>query len=197
MAEPVVLLTMGDDEPPLLEHPVASGRVRALDCYDLGEAALERAAALLVSMHTDQRHLAGLRPTLDTFVASGGRLVVCGQVAIPFLVGLSSFRPLVDYHLEDLELHFLQEHPVWDGVEPEDLSLRRGVAGFYGRGWHQPPPGAVVINGLGPRRLPLDFAYSIGGGEVLVHGGNDLWSWGEDGNTSSRLLPQLLDWAAR
>ncbi len=194
MAEPVVLLTMGDD-PRLLDHPAAWG-VRALDCYDLSQAELEQAAAVLVGMHADQRHLAGMRPVLETFVASGGRLVVCGQVAIPFLAGLCRFCPLVDYHLEDLEVHAVRAHPVWAGVKTEDLTLRRGVAGFYGRGWHQPPPGAVVINGLGPRRLPVDFVYRMGAGEVLVHGGNDLWSSDEEGSTSARLVPQLLEWAA-
>lgn len=196
MAEPVVLLTIGEDDPPLRSHPAASGRVRALDCYDLDEAALEQAAALLVTMHADQRYLASVRPLLESFAGRGGRLVVCGQVAVPFLAGLSAFCPLVDYHLEDLQVHMVQAHPVWAGVECQDLTLRRGVAGFYGRGWHQPPPGATVINGLGPRRLPLDVVYPVGAGEVLLHGGNDLWSWGEDGNTSSRLVPQLLDWLA-
>jgi hypothetical protein len=196
MAEPVAFLTMGEDDPPLLRHPAASGRVRALDCYDLDETTLGQARALLVGMHVDQRYLAGIRHTLDTFVGAGGRLVVCGQVAVPFLAGLSRFCPLVDYALEDLEVHSVRAHPVWAGVEPEDLTLRRGVAGFYGRGWHQPPSGAVVVNGLGPRRLPLDFFYPIGAGEVLVHGGNDLWSWGGEGDSSARLVPQLLDWVA-
>ena len=54
----------------------------------------------------------------------------------------------------------------------------------------------MVVNGLGPRRLPLDFVYTMGAGEVLVHGGNDLWSWDEHGDTGSRLVAQLLDWAA-
>lgn len=195
MAEAVVLLTMGEPDPPLLRHPAAAGRVRAVDCYRLTRAVMHGARALLVGMHADQRHLAASRTTVEGFVRSGGRLVVCGQVALPFLTGLSPFRPLAAPGLDDLAVHRVGTHSVWAGVEPADLTLRRGVAGFYGRGWHRPPRAATVVHALGRGRHPLDFVYRLGRGEVLLHGGNDLWSWDDGPGTTARLVPQLLGWA--
>ena len=34
----------------------------------------------------------------------------------------------------------LAPHPIFDGVDPDDLTLRKGVAGFFARGHHPPPP---------------------------------------------------------
>jgi hypothetical protein len=197
MPEPVVLVTMGDDDPALVRHVQGAGRVRGVDCYRLCPETLAGAAAILVGVHVDQRHLRSLSPMLDSFVAAGGRAVICGQVAIPFLTGLSLFRPLERYGVDDLVVHALQDHPVWAGVDLGDVTFTRGVAGFYGRGWHQPPDEALVVNGLGPSRLPLDYVYPLGSGEVLVHGGNDLWDWAEATNSSARLTPQLLEWTLR
>lgn len=190
-----LLVTVGHSPVPVLAHPRARGVLQAVDLYELGKIALDNFCALWIGMHSDQRYLSThLRERLERFVRQGGRLVVCGQVAYPFLTGLERFTLLPDYRAEDLRVHRLAEHPVWRGVSTEDLIYRRGVAGFYGRGWHRPPESALVIHGLGPDRLPLDFEYRLGAGLVLVHGGNDLWGYGEDGGTAGRILPQLLDW---
>jgi len=186
---------MGGDAPALACHPVGAGRVRGVDCYELCPETLAGAAAILVGIHVDQRHLQSLSSMLDSFVTGGGRAVICGQVAIPFMGGLSPFRPLEGYGVDDLAVHSIQAHPVWAGVDLGDITFTRGVAGFYGRGWHEPPDDALVVNGLGPSRLALDYVYPYGSGEVLVHGGNDLWGWADATNSAARLTHQLLEWA--
>ena len=96
--------------------------------------------------------------------------------------------------VEDLDVRRAAPHPVWDGVAVEDLTSRRGVVGFYARGWHAPPEGARILHTIGPAELPVDFVYRVGAGRVLFHGGNDLWTFAA--NTSTRrLTPQLLAWA--
>ena len=186
---------MGGPEPLLVQH--FRQRVRTLDVYDLLAADLTDVQGLLIGMHCDQRQLQQTQTRLTEFVAHGGRVAVCGQIAHPFLPGLSHFTPLQDYRLEDLIVYELAPHPVWNGVVLDDLIYRRGVAGFYGRGFHPPPDGAVVVNGLGLTRLPLDFVYHLGRGEVLVHSGNDLWGYVADATSAHRLTPQLLDWMER
>ncbi len=188
----IVLLTMGGPEPLLVQH--FRQRVCALDVYDLPEADLTNVRGLLIGMHCDQRQLQRTQTRLTEFVVHGGRVAVCGQIAHPFLPGLSRFTPLQNYCLEDLIVYELAPHPVWNGVVLDDLIYRRGVVGFYGRGFHIPLAGAVVVNGLGLTRLPLDFVYRLGRGEVLVHGGNDLWGYVADSTSAHRLTPQLLDW---
>ncbi|MDC7789659.1 hypothetical protein PQJ75_25325 [Rhodoplanes sp. TEM] len=185
-------------------HRVSSaawaGRLAGLDCtvrdvdlYALDAALRDDAAALLIGMHMDQRFLQANAALLNDYVAAGGRVAISGHVAHPFLDGLTPVRPLDGGGIADLTVARAVAHPIWEGVALEDLTFRRGVAGFYGHAWHAPPEGATVIHTLGPARRPLDFIWRLGRGAVLFHGGNDLWSFGGD-DTTRRLLPQLVAW---
>ena len=193
----IVALTCGLADGGMARLAAASGvgaRVQPVGQYGLDEVVLERYDALLISMHADQRFLAARCGRLDDFVRRGGTVVANGHVAHPFLSGLTSFQPIENYRLADLAVNRETPHPVWDGVVPQDLTFRRGVAGFYGRGWHQPPEGAAVHSSLGPRRLPVDFTYRLGQGRVLFHGGNDIWQSASEGDSTHRIVPQLLQW---
>lgn len=180
----------------MIRRPDIGWRIRTVGMYDFDRAPLADYRALLISMHCDQRYLAKQRARLDAFARDGGTIVIGGHVALPFLTGLDTFQPIPGYRLDDLRIHRTAEHPVWAGVAEEDLTFRRGVAGFYGRGWHRPPTEATVIHALGERRLPLDFAYALGRGRVLFHGGNDLWTYLGSDSTAERMIPQLFDWIA-
>lgn len=193
----ILVLTTGFEEGAaarLARAPGMAARITALDQYDLDAACLAGPRALVIGMHCDQRHLAARAGLIADFLGRGGRVVASGHHAYPFLPGIGDFQPTPQPTLSDLMIHRLADHPVWAGVEGRDLSFRRGVAGFYGRGWHQPPDGALVVNGIGPDRRPLDFVYRVGAGAVLFHGGNDLTGYGGPGDTAGRILPQLLVW---
>lgn len=179
----------------LLRRPDLGGRVDSLPMHDLPRIDLARYRGLLVTMHADQRLLARQRTQLEAFLAQGGTIVFCGHVAYPILDELNPYQPIADYRLDDLRVAPERPHPVWEGVDPEHLTFRKGVAGFYGRGHNPPPPGARVINTLGPRRLPVDFeCRPRAGGRLLVHAGADLWTYLEADSSATRLTPQLLDW---
>jgi hypothetical protein len=181
----------------LLRVPVLGTRVDTVAMHALERVDLRHYRGLLVTIHADQRYLAARRAQLEAFLAGGGAIVACGQVATPFLEELQPFVPLQDYRLDDLRVNLERPHPVWAGVESDHLTFRRGVAGFYGRGHNALPPGATVINTLGPRRAPVDFVCRPkAGGRLLVHAGNDLWGYVDADNTAARMTPQLLHWIA-
>lgn len=172
----------------------SAARIEAADIYSFDAQPLERFAALLIGLRVDQRFLAARAERLNRFVEAGGTAVVNGQIVYPFIAGLSLFRPLQDYRVEDLVVRRETAHPVWEGVAVDELTFRRGVAGFYGRGWHEPPPGATVIHTIGADRHPVDFVYPLGAGRVLFHGGNSLWQEAGPNDTTGRIVPQLIAW---
>lgn len=177
----------GDGPAPLREHGV-----HCIAPYALQPAQLSRYRGLLLPARADQRHLQTLREPLEDWLAGGGRLVINGHVAHPFLRWLREFEPSPTRGLEGLRVALAQPHPVFEGVAADDLTFRRGVAGFYARGANPPPPGAQVLNTLGPQRQPIDWLLALrGGGRLLVHSGNDIWT---QGGTAQRVLPQLLAW---
>lgn len=169
-----------------------------VDHYELGTVDLGRYRALLLPSHLDQRYFGGITPVITRFLDGGGTLVFNGHVAWPMLPEFRPFEPLPKLDLENLQIHRLIDHPVFEGVEVDDLTFRRGVAGFYARGHNPPPEGAVAINGVGPQRLPCDWVYERpAGGRILMHAGNDLWMYAGATDTSAARIPwQLCAWAA-
>ena len=195
--------------------PTWRGAIEDVDAYDLDDDAARTrilsASGLIVGGGVDHLLLGRHRSELSSFVRRGGRVLVNGQVVRPFLDGLAVWRKLEFRGAQDVRPHSVTPHPVWDGVDYQDLHYRTGVpgvhsyerleeigvAGFYGRGYHLDlPDGAAVVTGIGPYRLPLDYVYPLGAGEVLVHGGNDLESFSDEKYTIGRIGPNLVDWLA-
>lgn len=196
-APEILILSYGSKEIPLRNVPEPwNKRIMRADQYSLQDVLTSDIRAILIPMHVDQRFLASRAALLEQFVLSGGRMVVNGHVLYPFVPELGLFKPLFRYRVDDLYIDSHAPHPVWDGVDIPALTFRKGVAGFYGRGYHTPPPQGTFINTIGPKKYPVDCVYSHGAGEILVHSGNDLWSFvSEDG--SPRLALQLLNWVCR
>ena len=177
----------------ITSRPEALGRIVDHDIYSLPTIELDDYGALLIGMHADQRFLAGRAAQIERFLRGGGTAVANGHIAYPYLPGMAGFHTQPSGRREDLAIIRMAEHPVWHGVSAHDLTFRRGVAGFYGRVWHDAPERAYVINSVGSADKPLDFIYPVGRGRVLFHGGNDLWQFG-GADSTSRIVPQLLQW---
>ena len=155
------------------------GRSPGIPNYDLEHTDLSAFACLVITNGADQRYLYQHRAQLESYLALGGKIAFSGHVAYPFLGMLKPFVPTAENGLAGLQVHCLGQHPIWAGIEGADLTFRKGVAGFYGRGYNPPPAGAVVINELGTKeRLPLDWEYTTPeGGVLLAHAGNDFLSF--------------------
>src|SRR3954467_8522454 len=124
--KPALLLSSGladAEQPALLAHPDAQGRMTSRDIYDLERLARDEFSSVLVGMHADQRYLAGRAAQLEAYLAGGGTLVANGHIAYPFLPGLSGVQVLADSRLADLAIHRLVDHPVWRDVSENDLTF--------------------------------------------------------------------------
>ncbi|MCQ1954575.1 hypothetical protein [Arthrobacter sp. zg-Y238] len=189
------------------------GAFEEVDAYDLDDdaarARILSADALVIGGGVDHLLLGRHREALTGFVRAGGRVLVNGQVVKPFIDGLAVWRKLEFRGAQDVRPHPVSPHPVWAGIDYRDLHYRTGVpgthsyerleeigvAGFYGRGYHVDlPENATVVTGIGQYRLPLDYSYTLGNGEVLVHGGNDLESFSDDQYSTRVLGPNLVQW---
>lgn len=133
--------------------------------------------AVLISMSADQVHLGEIRPKLEAYLDGGGTLLINGHIARPFLPELSRYEPMEKRGLKELVIHRENEHPLFAGVPADSLTLRKGVAGFYGRGTNPPPDGALVIHSVGPDHVAVDWLYERPkGGRIFVHSGVELWA---------------------
>lgn len=192
MTAAVALLDMDIRSP---ETQPRDPRVHLVDCYALARTDLTGFAGLVVTPMTDQEYLARHRQVVEEFLAAGRVVVFGGHLHRDWLPGASAFVPLPRPSRRAYQVAEVAEHPIFAGVCASDLTLRRGVAGFFARGHHPPPPGARVLTRLagGEPATYLDEVSS--GGTILVQTSTDLLGYGTgEDDTSARIPGQLLDW---
>lgn len=196
----ILKLTMGGETREIADPTGIT--VDEIDLYSFDDTDLGAYSGMIISGGCDQIFLERRRTAFSDWVRAGGRLLINGHPLRQFVDGLPSIRKMEFHGLRDVWLSAVDEHPVWDGIDRRDVLLRTGVpgdhtfeeltsigvAGFYARNYlANLPEGASVITGIGPNKLPVDVAYSLGEGEVIVHAGNDLMSF-----DSTNLQPQIL-----
>lgn len=176
MARILWVLNTPDGAPKFIDklhmHEVEIVQQRILDGIDLGVY-----DSIVLTMHSDQRHLQRLSGKLESFLTGGGAIIFNGHVAHPFLPGLSPFRPIEQKGLKSFRIHIVPDQPPFDGLGSDDLTFQKGVAGFYSRGSNPPPDGAAVLTTIGVDKVPVDWIASYGAGRLFVHCGNDLFSF--------------------
>jgi hypothetical protein len=151
--------------------------------YALEDVEFDKYKAILVSMHIDQYVLSSMKPRLEKFLKDGKKLFFNGHIIKPFLDGLSEYIPMENPDLYDFKVKELASHPIFDGFEIERLNLRKGVAGFFGRGSNPAPKGAKILLGFRGGEVACDWEYMTPNGGILyVHSGNDLWMCFEEGS---------------
>jgi hypothetical protein len=178
----------------LIQHPPVSTDLHPIDIYDLAETDLSPYLGLAVPGLTDQEHLWRHADKIRAFLDAGKVVVYSGMLFRPWLPGAGMLVPKTIHSHRDYFLTQVTPSPIFEGIAIEDLVFRRGVAGFFARGHHQPPPGAEVILEL-PGGEPALYVDRVStNGTILVHGGNDMLGFANDTTTASRLTPQLLAW---
>lgn len=188
--------------------PQADGsRLAVHDVYELAGLDLDRYRGLLIGGGCDQRFLLTQKDRIDAWVRAGGRIFINGHPLTQFVEALPCHREL-DFHTQsELWLSEVDEHPIWAGVDRNDMmfstgvpgthsleALKKiGVAGFYAHAYLVGlPERATTITGIGPGRLPVDISYPLGSGEVMLHSGNDLTGYSRPGTTAADLGERLL-----
>ena len=151
-----------------------SGRVDRVDCYALDRTDLSRYALLVVPPTVDQEHLARHRRVIRDYLDGGGVLLFGGQLHRDWLPGASMFVPLPRPSLAAYRVAGGRRPPDLRGVGPDELTFRRGVAGFFARGHHPVPPGAEVLVRLGGGEPVTYLDRTSTRGTILVHASGDL-----------------------
>lgn len=174
-------------------EPLNGYGLQPVDTYRLAETDLTPYAGLIIGGASDQEFLYRNRHIVEDFL-SGGRVVAfSGHLLRPWLPGCGTFIPKQIRSFKDYTVHLTGNHPIFAGVDPQELTFRRGVAGFFSRGHHPPPEGVEVLAHLGPDEPIVYVDRVTTPGVILAHCGNDLLGFG-DGGTADRIVPQLLDW---
>lgn len=168
--------------------------VEPLDIYELPDLDLSRFSGLLFPGSVDQEWLYRQHTLVESFLKLGRVVVFSGHLFRLWLPGAHPFVPKEIHSFRNYQVRIAKPHPIFAGVRPEDLTYRKGIAGFFARGHHPPPPNAEVLLTLADGEPITYLDRSSSKGTILVHSGNDLWGYAKEANTAGRMVVQLLDW---
>lgn len=193
----IALLSMDiRSSPSTLQRGGLGHRVETVDCYALAHTDLARFAVIVVPTMIDQEHLTRHRSVIRSYLDGGGVLIFGGQIHRDWLPGAARFEAITPASLRSYRVAEIAEHPIFEGVEPDDLTFRRGVAGFFARGHHRPPAGAEVLIRLSGGE-PVTYVDRVStAGTIILQSNGDLLAYGdEDSSSAARIPAQLISWA--
>ncbi|MCI0687899.1 MAG: hypothetical protein L0Y54_11775, partial [Sporichthyaceae bacterium] len=177
-----------------LHHPAVRQALASIDVYDLPAADMAGYVGLIVAGSVDQELLWRERARIRDFLDGGRVLAFSGHLFRPWLPGAGLFVPKTIRSFRAYTVRLVRPHAVFAGVHEDDLTFRRGVAGFFARGHHPPPDGAEIIATLADGEPVVYVDRVSSGGTMLVHAGNDLLGYAGGESTAGRIAPQLVDW---
>jgi hypothetical protein len=179
--------------PPHAREPWAEA-VDMVDVYDLPGTDLRRHAGLVIEGMVDQEFLYHHRELIRAFLDDAKVLVFSGHLLRPWLPGCGPFVPKHVRSFRDYTVRVVMPHPIFEGVNPYEMTFRKGVAGFFARGHHCPPSGAEVLLALEGGEPVVYLDRHTTPGTILVHSGQSLLAWSGGNTSAGRIRRQLLEW---
>lgn len=166
-----------------------------IDMYDIEHVDLTPYKAIVVHDFVDQMHLATHRHIIEAFLQAGNIVIWSGHLTTDWLPGCAPFQPKPIQQFSDYNISVVQPHEVFEGVTTEDMTLNKGVAGFFARGAHLPlPPHAEALLTLPNGFITTYIDRHSTNGTIFVHAGRDLFSQRDQKKTTDRIHTQLLAW---
>lgn len=166
-----------------------------VDQYAFGALDLSPFKAIVVHDFIDQEYMYRQREKLAAYLNAGGIVVWSGHLVKEWLPGCAIFTPKEVTSHTDYELTFVSEHSVFAGVDTNDMTYNKGVAGFFARGSHTPiPDGAKALLTLPNDKVTTYIDRVTTKGTIFAHAGRDLFAQRGQGKTTDAISTQLLTW---
>jgi hypothetical protein len=175
------------------EH-IGKSPIKYFHVYDLANIDLTHYIGLMVPGIIDQEFLYTKRQIIRGFLDSKKVVVFNGHLFRNWLPNASNFIPKKIKTFKDYYIKIVKDHAIFEGVSENDLTFRKGVAGFFARGHHPPPEGSEILLTFNTGEPILYIDRKSTKGTILVHSGNDLLAYAGEENSSGRIAYQLIKW---
>lgn len=167
-----------------------------IDIYSLETADLSAYKCLVITGFSDQDYLYEMRHIIRDFLAARKVVVFCGNLVTDWLPGGKPFVAKDIKRFSDYRIKKVIDHPIFQGVEEDDMTLKKGVAGFFARGHHPVPEGGEVLLTLNEGEPITYIDRNSTEGTILVHVGFDLFGYmqTDEKKSTDRISMQLRNW---
>lgn len=166
-----------------------------IDQYQLTQHNLEPYCCIVVHDFADQEYLYKNRAIIQGFLEAGKIVIFGGHLFREWLPGCPIFTPRTIESHEDYNVYKKIDHPIFEGVDTDDMTYNKGVAGFFARVTHSPvPAGSDVLLTFRDGMAITYIDRQSTKGTILVHSGRDLFAHRMQNKSTDRISTQLLQW---
>ena len=169
--------------------------VTNLDQYQLATTDLTPYNVLVVTDFIDQEYLFENKEVIQAFLDAGKIVVACTHMFRPWLPGSNLFMPKPIHKYADYEMQVVKEDSFFRGVDMKELAYRKGVSGFYSRGYHPltNKEAEVVLAFLDG--TPITYIdRSTTKGTIVAHSARDLLTYATGDNSTQLISKQFMEW---
>lgn len=176
-------------------NPFMNEHFTIIDQYQLTQHNLEPYCCIVVHDFADQEYLYKNRAIIEDFLEAGKIVIFGGHLFRAWLPGCPIFTPRTIESHEDYNVYKKIDHPIFEGVDTDDMTYNKGVAGFFARVTHSPvPAGSDVLLTFRDGMAITYIDRQSTKGTILVHSGRDLFAHRMQNKSTDRISTQLLQW---
>ncbi|MGE7980489.1 phosphate starvation-inducible protein PhoH [Psychrobacillus sp. NPDC093200] len=176
-------------------NPFMNKHFTIIDQYQLTQHNLEPYCCIVVHDFADQEYLYKNRAIIEGFLEAGKIVIFGGHLFREWLPGSPIFTPRTIESHEDYKVYKKIDHPIFEGVDTDDMTYNKGVAGFFARVTHSPvPAGSDVLLTFRDGMAITYIDRQSTKGTILVHSGRDLFAHRMQNKSTDRISTQLLQW---
>ena len=163
--------------------------------YDLPSVDLTVYAGIIITNHVEEQFLLEHKTILDEYLLQGGVIFSLTEISLPWLANVANWKrsPIP---LKDREIMIEQSNcSLFKGIEPYDINYRKGVRGFFSRGYFEKVPAHAEVLITDQSGVPILYVdrHSTNG-TIFAGAGTDIYKvFINEGNTSKKLSLQMLD----
>lgn len=168
--------------------------ITRIDQYDFENENLDKYDVLLLTDFGDQEYLYENKDKIEKFLNDKKIVIFCGTIFRRILPGQTFFMPKKIKGHKDYMVKSTPNNPIFEGVIAEEMVYKKGVAGFFARGYYYPPKNAEVLLEFLDGKAVTYIDRESSKGTILVHSGASLFQYKNKENTTHKIEENLRQW---
>ena len=185
----------GDAGRAMAPSNIPSEHITIMDQYELSDETLSQYNVLIVTDFIDQEFLYEQKNVILNFLNAGKIVVANTHVFRTWLPNVNPFMPKEIRKHSDYEMVATTTPGFFAGVDMLELAYRRGVSGFYARGYHPAPPKDAEVMLTFLDGTPITYIDRTStAGTIVAHSARDLTSYATGDNTTKLIASQFKTW---
>ena len=170
-----------------------------IDMYDLAQTDLSAYKCMIISGMVDQDFLEEEKAIIEGFLQDGKLVCFFGNLVTGWIPGQKPYEVQEIRWHGDYNLKIEKEHPIFEGVNVEEMTTKMGVKGIFARGSHPAPKNAEILVTLPGDKAVTFIDRETTNGTIFMHSGSTFFHTTgmnpQAGLTTERIPAQMLAWA--